>query len=105
MIEKSIAAILQVDKQARQQEEQAEEKSRRVEDVVAQRRRDLQTAYENGVAEAVAYTKEEQSRRLTAGQAAADAKQTELLAAMAARVEEMHDTWVAGLAARVTEQE
>ena len=31
MIEKSIAAILQVDKQARRQEEQAEEKRRRVE--------------------------------------------------------------------------
>ncbi len=105
MIEKSIAAILQVDKQARQQEEQAEEKRRRVEDTVAQRRRDLQTAYENGVREAEAYTREEQSRRLAAEKAAVDARQMELVAAMAARVEQMHDIWVADLAARVTERE
>lgn len=105
MIEKSIEAILTVDKQARQKEAQVEQQRRRVEDTVAQRRRDLQTAYERGVAEAVSYTKEEQARRLSAGKAAIDARQTELLAAMAARVDSMHDTWVAELAARVTEQE
>ena len=105
MNKESIEAILAVDREARQKEESVARRRQQVEDTVAQRRQDLQTAYESGVAEAVAYTKEEQSRRLTAGKTEIDARQTELLAAMAARVESMHDIWVAELADRVTGQE
>lgn len=104
MRDQSIQAILEVDRQARLQERQAEEKRRNVEATVAQRRQDLQTAYESGAAEAVAYTKEEQNRRLTAEKARIDARQMELLSAMAARVEEKHDEWVSMLADCVTEQ-
>ncbi len=104
-MEKTIRAILDMDKQARDMEEAVLRQRQEVPQTVEQHRRDLQTAYEHGAAEAVSYTKEEQDKRIVREKAAIDNRQTELLTAMAVQVSRMHDLWVQELTRRVTEQE
>ena len=104
-MESSIRAILDMDKEARRLEEQAQEKRRTAPQTVEQHRRDLDAAYESGVAEATEYVKGEQTRRVRQEKTRIDARQTELLAQMAAQVEQQHDAWVAQLVQAVTEQE
>lgn len=103
-MENSINAILSMDKEARELERQAEERRRTVSQTVARHRQDLQTAYEEGAAEAVRYTQEEQDKRLASERAAIDARQAAALSEMAEQVKRQHDGWVADLVRRVTEE-
>lgn len=105
MIQNNIRAILETDRQARRMEEQTEENRRQIPQSIEQRRHDLQMAYENQIKEAVENCREEQKRRLATEKAAIDARQTQLLAAMAEQVNKQHDCCVDSLVKRITEQE
>lgn len=104
-MESGIRAILDMDRQACRMEDEAKAQRREAPAKVELHRKDLAAAYASGVEEAVAYAREDQAKRLKQEKAKLDARQAELLAAMAAQVEQQHDAWVAQLVRAVTEQE